>query len=70
MTLLKEQERICRELGNKEGLQASFGSQALILWIRGELDEAMALHREAERICRELGNKQGLATSLVNQAGG
>ena len=68
MALHKEQERICRELGNKDGLQASLGNQALILKARGDLDGAMALHKEEERICRELGNKDGLQASLGNQA--
>ena len=68
MALHKEQERICRELGNKAGLQASLGNQALILKARGDLEGAMALHKEQERICRELGDKAGLAISLINQA--
>ena len=68
MALYKEQERICRELGNLDGLQASLGNQALILYTRGDLDGAMELHKEKERICRELGNVEGLAYSLVNQA--
>jgi tetratricopeptide (TPR) repeat protein len=68
MALHKEEERICRELGDKAGLSGSLGNQALILKARGELDGAMALHKEVERICRELGDKAGLATSLANQA--
>jgi tetratricopeptide (TPR) repeat protein len=68
MALLKEQERICRELGNKDGLGMSLGNQANILYDRGDLDGAIALHKEEERICRELGNKDGLSGSLGNQA--
>jgi len=68
MALHQEEERICRELGNKDGLQRSLGSQALILRLRGDLDGAMALHQEEGRICRELGNKNSLAISLINQA--
>jgi tetratricopeptide (TPR) repeat protein len=68
MALHKEQERICRELGIKAGLQASLGNQANILYARGDLDGAMALLKEKERICRELGNKAGLQASLGNQA--
>ncbi|NIN98726.1 MAG: hypothetical protein GTO49_27890, partial [Anaerolineae bacterium] len=64
----KEEERICRELGRKDGLAICLGNQALILKDRGDLDEAMALHKEEERICRELGRKDGLATCLGNQA--
>ena len=68
MRLHKEKELICRELGNKDGLQRSLGRQATILKARGEPDEAMGLYREQERICRELGNNDDLATSLANQA--
>jgi tetratricopeptide (TPR) repeat protein len=68
MGLHKEQERLCRELGNKEGLSSSLGNQAAILQARGDLDGAMALYREQERICRDLGNVEGLAFSLANQA--
>ncbi len=68
MRLYKEQERMCRELGNKDGLSRSLAGQALILQDRGELDEAMRLHKEEERICRKLGNKYGLSISLGNQA--
>jgi len=58
MRLHKEEERICRELSNKDGLQRS-SAAGVILQDRGELDEAMRLHKEKERICRELGNKEG-----------
>ena len=68
MALLKDQERICRQLGNLDGLQTSLGNQALILRARGDLDGAMALHKEEERICRQLGNVDGLQASLGNQA--
>jgi len=68
MALHKEHERICRELGDRGGLQTSLGNQALILRDRGELDEAMALLKEQERICRELGDRGGLSRSLGNQA--
>jgi len=68
MALHKEQERICRQLGNLDGLQASLGNQALILKDRGDLDGAMALHKEEERICRQLGDLDGLQATLGNQA--
>jgi hypothetical protein len=68
MALHKEQERICRELSNRDGLSYSLGSRALILRDRGDLNGAMALLKEQERICRELGNKDGLSASLANQA--
>jgi len=68
MALLKEQERICRQLGNLDGLSRTLGNQALILKDRGDLDGAMALHKEEERICRQLGNLDGLSRTLGNQA--
>jgi hypothetical protein len=68
MALLKEVESICRELRNKNELGISLGSQALILFDRGDLNGAMALFYEVERICRELGDKQGLVISLANQS--
>jgi tetratricopeptide (TPR) repeat protein len=48
-------------LGNKDGLSASYGNQALILQAWGRLEEALALHKKQEAICLELGNKNGLA---------
>jgi hypothetical protein len=69
MALLKEQERLCRELGDKAGLSASLGNQANILYGRGQPDAAMALMRQAEQLFRELGDPNGLAISLTNQAG-
>lgn len=40
MTLPKEQERLCRELGDKSGLQHTLGNQAVILRARGDLKGA------------------------------
>ncbi len=68
MALHKQAERLCRELGNKDGLRISLGNQANILSSRRDLDGAMALHKEQERLCRELGNPEGLSISLANQA--
>lgn len=68
MALYKENERICRELGDKVKLQAFLGNQALILKARGEIDKAMKLLKEKECICRELGRKKSLSKSLGIQA--
>jgi tetratricopeptide (TPR) repeat protein len=57
-----------RNTGEWGLLAASIGSQANILYARGELDNAFAMHKEEERLCRELGLNGGLAISLVNQA--
>ena len=56
-----------RDSGNWGLLAASIGSQANLLYARGELDEALALHREGGRLCREMRLEGGLALSLVNQ---
>lgn len=68
MALHKEQERICRQAGDLDGLQRTLGHQAMILQIRGDLDGAMALYREKERICRDVGNLNSLQASLGSQA--
>ena len=54
MAHLKEQERICRELGRLPDLQRSLLSQALILQTSNPAS-ALALHQEQVRICRQLG---------------
>jgi tetratricopeptide (TPR) repeat protein len=66
MALWKEQERICRELGEPAGLAASLSNQAVILRDR-DLDAAMTLLTESQHISRELGDKAILANSLENQ---
>ena len=68
MALNKEAERICKELGNKNGLAHAIGNQANILYARGELDEAMRLLKEQEQICRNLGKKKR-AVGLPRQPG-
>jgi tetratricopeptide (TPR) repeat protein len=67
MALLGQQEQLCHELGDSEGLTRMLGNQALILKARGDWDGAMALHKREEQICRELGDKDGLSTCLGNQ---
>ncbi|HHV06169.1 MAG TPA: DUF4062 domain-containing protein [Anaerolineaceae bacterium] len=68
MILLKAQECICREKNDLDGLQASLGNQANILYYWGNLEEAMALHKETERFFRQTDNLNGLQVSLGNQA--
>ncbi len=68
MALHKKEEAICLELDDKDGLQASYGNQALILKAWGRLEEAMALLKKQEAICLELGNKDSLQSSYGNQA--
>ena len=69
LRIVQQEEALCLELGNKEGLQRSYGNQALILKAWGRLEEAMALHKKQEALCLELGNKEGLQISYGNQAG-
>src|SRR4051795_12783995 len=66
MVLHKKEEAICEELGDRSGLQASYGNQALILQDWGRLDEAMALHKKQEAICEELGDRSGLGFCYAN----
>jgi tetratricopeptide (TPR) repeat protein len=68
LALYKDQERLCRQSGDLNGLQASLGKQAGILYGRGDLDGALTLWKEREGICRQLGNLDGLSRSLGNQA--
>jgi tetratricopeptide (TPR) repeat protein len=66
LALLKKTEALYLELGNKDGLQRTYGSQALILQAWGRLEEALALHKKAEALCLELGNKAGSAIVIGN----
>lgn len=68
MALMKEEERVCRERGNHEGLADALGMQAVILSLSGDPDGAIRLHREEERICREIGYLGGLQASVGNRA--
>ncbi|MEN6428712.1 MAG: AAA family ATPase [Phycisphaerales bacterium] len=68
MVLIKDQERICRQLGDLDGLQMSLLNQSVILKMQGDLDGAMALLKEQERVCRHSGNLAGLSANLGNQA--
>jgi tetratricopeptide (TPR) repeat protein len=68
LRIVQREEVLCQELGNKAGLQRSYGGQAVILQAWGRLEEALALHKKKEALCRELGNKAGLAISYGNQA--
>lgn len=53
---------------SKDGLQVSYGHQALVLRIWGKLEEAMALLKKGVAICLELGNKRDLQAGYTNQA--
>jgi hypothetical protein len=57
LRIVQQEESLCLELGNKDGLMRSYGNQALILRDWGRLEEAFALHKKAEALCLELGTR-------------
>jgi len=59
-------EALCLELGNKDGLQRSYGNQAVILKAWGRLEEALELHKKKEALCIEVGNRSSLAYCYWN----
>ena len=63
-----EEEQICRELNNLDGLQGALGNKAVVLAELGKADEAMALYLEKEKICRQIHQVNGLVSALANQA--
>jgi tetratricopeptide (TPR) repeat protein len=64
----REQERICRGLGDEPERMKALGHLALIARARGDLDGATACNREVERLARAAGNDDMLAGCLANQA--
>ncbi|MGD0736657.1 MAG: ATP-binding protein [Terracidiphilus sp.] len=68
MGLYKQQESLCRELGNNKGTSSALAGQASILYARGDFKGALTLLQDYERECREIGDKYGQATSLGSQA--
>jgi len=65
---MESARQLAEQLGDRAGLQASYGNQALILKAWGRLEEAMALLKQQEAICTELGDRAGLQRSYGNQA--
>jgi hypothetical protein len=51
--VLKKEEALCLELGNKDSLQTSYGNQAVILHVWGRLKEAFELLKKQETLCLE-----------------
>jgi hypothetical protein len=68
MTLQKEAEGLCRELGDRRALAYVLGNEANILRERGQLDAAMELFKEIERLFREMNDPEAILISLANQA--
>jgi len=61
-------ERICRRLGDSDGIARSLSTQAGILE-HDDQDSALEVMNELERLCREVGDWYWLAWSLSHQAG-
>lgn len=66
--LHEEEEKICRSLGDREGLQASLLARANILAHEQNWDGAFELLDEQERICREIPSPSALADGLLSRA--
>lgn len=67
LALLRQEERMCEELGDQEGLARSWGNQAAILSKQGAWEKALALHEREARLKQVLGDETGVATSWWNQ---
>ena len=68
MALLKESERVHRQMGNVGELPMILLGQARVLRARGDWDGGMALLEEAGKIFRQLGEPLGLQAVVGNQA--
>lgn len=55
MVLLKQQEQICRDIGNTRGLASSLYNQAVVLNKKGLLMEALARVEDASRLAKACG---------------
>lgn len=66
--LFEEQERMCRELRDQDGLRLSLRNRGSILASRGDIEGALVLFREDETISRALGDLAAAVQSLENQA--
>lgn len=67
MVLLKEEEQICREVGQESWLIGNLVNQGLVLEEQGDLEGALARYREQETIARKAGEKEGLADAISGQ---
>jgi len=67
MSHYKEQERICKKINDRNGLQKCLIRMANIHHQKGELASAMRLYRQQQTICEEIGNIEYLEKSLGDQ---
>jgi tetratricopeptide (TPR) repeat protein len=65
MALLKQHERLCRELNDQTGLALN---RSLVLMEQGELDSALLLLKEEEVTWRKMGDERAVALCLGVQA--
>ena len=68
LTLVQQQEQICRQGGNWVALSRCLGNEALLRKACGDLHRARELHHEQEQICRQLGDTHGVVFALSHQA--
>ncbi|MEZ4647517.1 MAG: NB-ARC domain-containing protein [Candidatus Eisenbacteria bacterium] len=68
MLLLKKQESLCEELGDRASLLLCYGNQAVILQAWGRLEEAMSLHKREKSMCEEAGDMAALQACYGNEA--
>jgi len=67
ISLLKEQEQICRQISNRTALAASLGNQGVILMEVEQFPEARRCFGEEEKICRDIEDLAGLGANHGNQ---
>jgi tetratricopeptide (TPR) repeat protein len=68
MANYKEQEKICSQILNFLGLQASLGGMGIIFASRGNFTDAIRLYKEQEHICEKNNYIDELQACLYNQA--
>ena len=68
LTLVREHEQLCRELGAKPELASGYLIQADLLAQQNDQPGALAALQKAEMILRELGDQSGLAHCLAAKA--
>jgi predicted ATPase/DNA-binding SARP family transcriptional activator len=65
-SLGEESLRICRELGDQQGIALSLNNLGIVAKDQGDYEGARALYEESLAIRRRLGDQHGIAASLYN----
>ena len=68
LALLREQERICRELADPVAIGRALAGQAVVLADQGRPADALPLLEEYAAVCRAEGDLRGLAEARLNEA--